>query len=549
MTHALKRLKCDDVTSGEDASLTWQMDENDSEIMKRRQGQFPSWKAPKKESIFSRLHDLAMEENISDTEMEVVPMGKMVSNSKPLASRSCGYESSDSAGSADTDEIISKASHKTSSERTPSAISKSSHKASERMPSVTPKPSHKTSSERTPSIVSKSSHKTSSPSVISESSHKTSSERTPSSVKNCLPKSRPVKTNSKKNHESDGSNSPYAADTEETPTKVPSKKRLTDLTPLSSPSVGKPPSVDSSDSDAVEEGRGPQFKFVKNKTVQGRCLKKSAKMSQPKTPPFRGLGMLLSEDENEDKERMRTSPLLSERKVLEPKSGKKQSPESPQSRGLTLLSDGREHSVLPATSPERTSDKVVNISPKLRKTVPDLKSFSSPSSSTSRQLQQKGVAPDLKNADDVLTTVRTPKGRESGFDSAHKQQLNKRSIEEFASGIEEGSPLAGSSHQSRRSRLEESDDSDLDDNDFELVGKKLEALAKRQQDKHTKADKGQQRGVSGPTSTTATGIHSTNKRKRSLVINIFPPFFFLPFTCCILVKTSILSFFLLPLFP
>ena len=524
MTHSLKRLKCDDVSSAENSgNLTWQLEENESEITKRRQGQFPSWQAPRKESIFSRLHGLAMEENISDTEMEVVPVGKMTSHSKMPFASGCGYESSDSAGSADTDEILSKASRKTSSQRTPSSITKSPHeKVSERTPSSVTRSSHEKLSEKTPSSITKSSHKKLSeqtPSSITKSPHEklSESERTPSRAKNCQLKASPVKTSNGKDYESDSSNSGDDADSEETPTltKVPSKKKATNLTSFSGPSIQKKAPVDSSDSDseAAEAGQGPQFKFVKNKTVQGRCLKKSVKMSQPKTPPFRGLGTLLSDEDNKgEEERRKVSTPSTEKKAPKTNSlTEKQAPKSPEIRGLNMPSHGRGDGLLRISSPERRSDKLLNASSKLnQKSSQDLKSVGSPNSSTSQLFQRKRVSEDCEDTDDVLTARRTPKRKE--------QELSKMTIEEFAGGIEEGSPLASSSRKS--SRLEGSDDSDLDDNDFELVGKKLEARAKQQQDRRTKTDKSQRGTSLDSTSSAAPGIRGTKKTKGSVVRSI-----------------------------
>ena len=330
-----------------------------------------------------------------------------------------------------------------------------------------------------------------------------------------------MKTSNGKYYESDGSNSGDDADLEETPTltKVPSKKEATDSTSLSGPSVRKKAPVDSSDSDsdseAAEAGQGPQFKFVKNKTVQGRCLKKSAKMSQPKTPPFRGLGMLSSdEDNNREEERIKVSTPSTEKKAPKTNSlAEKQAPKSPEIRGQNMPSHGRGDGLLLISSPERRSEKLLNASSKLnQKTSQDLKPFGSPNSSTSQLFQQKRVSEDCEDTDDALTAMRTPKRKE--------QELSKMIIEEFASGIEEGSPLASSSHKSQRSGFEGSDDSDLDDSDFELVGKKLEARAEQQQGRRTKTDKSQRGTSLDSTSSAAPGIHGTKKTKGSVVRSI-----------------------------
>ena len=101
--HCLKNFKSDDFDTEENCTLTWQIEEVDSENTKRRQGQFPAWKASHRESVSSAMKQLSSKDNISDTEMEIVPVEKSLTSNQPYA----GFYDSDSADSAHSGEVIS----------------------------------------------------------------------------------------------------------------------------------------------------------------------------------------------------------------------------------------------------------------------------------------------------------------------------------------------------------------------------------------------------------------------------------------------------------
>ncbi|KAK7102938.1 nucleolar protein 8-like isoform X2 [Littorina saxatilis] len=414
--HALKKLKSDDIaeSSAKSADLTWQMDVNDNDITKRRQGEFPAWDPPKKESLFSRLQSLAAEEHISDSDMEVVPVGKTAVKAKPLISTA--YDSSDSADSVDTDEIVTKASGKKSprtqpakptSKATPKKDTKSNHgnglafasseaaekagtkilqKKKQKVQSSNPTPkntpekdcnstldydSDSAGSADTDEIILKVSHKKSVVTKPSNTSNeagqsKTVSKKTPNEkgyssgdsdssenqgqtlkcktlgkkkgkggtlkppVKNKGLTSPTVSSAKKqaKMHKSqldsddseetqskrklikfakpkptsDSSGSDQDVSEEETPKPRDAKKSAKATKSLAS-DARKPAvfnsSVSEPDSDSSDTVKRPQFQFVKTATTQSKCLRKSAKLTQSKTPPFKGLSMLSSGDEME----------------------------------------------------------------------------------------------------------------------------------------------------------------------------------------------------------------------------------------------------------
>ncbi|KAL8581076.1 hypothetical protein ACOMHN_012727 [Nucella lapillus] len=154
----LKKLRSEDYDDAQQGSLTWELEENLSPIHRLRQGLGPPGQPPThhpardqastqnhqastqnhqastqnhrsslkppssllSDSFFSRLQGLAAQERVFHTEMEVVPIGHVPRHptgrahsgpdSRPRAHGA--YDSDSSAGSADTDDIVCRASGK-----------------------------------------------------------------------------------------------------------------------------------------------------------------------------------------------------------------------------------------------------------------------------------------------------------------------------------------------------------------------------------------------------------------------------------------------------
>lgn len=111
-THAVKKIKTDisendSMQTGDLSKLTWHMDIEDSEITKKRKGEFPKWEDPKKpRSLYSATGRKENIVNKSSAEEEFEIVGTSC-RTGPSWKQDDISDGNDSAGSADTDEIIS----------------------------------------------------------------------------------------------------------------------------------------------------------------------------------------------------------------------------------------------------------------------------------------------------------------------------------------------------------------------------------------------------------------------------------------------------------
>ncbi|XP_076447352.1 uncharacterized protein LOC143284528 [Babylonia areolata] len=479
MTHCIKKLKTDDYDPEEHCDLTWQLEENTSDINKRRQGQFPAQEPPQhpatpqqQTSLFCRLQGLASEQHVSDTEMEVVPVGKLQTVSKTPAPSA--YDSDDSAGSADTDEIVLKASGKKRTAANLNATAETSLKKKNLLKS---------------------------------------SVRGDDSAGHNTPSSKPPKT-------------PNSTRTKKEPLLKNGEQEVKDA--------------------KTEEKQKPQFQFAKTPKLKGRALKKSAKLNHSKTA---SVGNMLAEDasETDSEEAEIEGPTSS--------SQRKSSNKTPEFKGLGMLSgdSDSEDDVPSAQSPETGSRKSASKAPEFKADNKlELKASKTPDSKANKTPESKSKkTPDLKanktlaNKTPDLKANKTPdlktnKTSDSKANKTPKSKADKtpefKGLGVLSSDNEDAMPPARSPETGRsktkgsnlvtdpsspvmsasrkRSKPSSSDDSDLDDNDFEKVGKKLAAQALRQKGRgQNSAGKEPQGSVPGTSAALSAKTNVARKRK------------------------------------
>jgi hypothetical protein len=442
MTHQLKKLKSDenDNDLGSSATLTWAIqEEGESQISKKRQGIFPEQRSPKKgkpakprklvapkrgklgpqsetlssededdktpssaPTIASRLLTIAAEERVSDTEMEVVPVGKAVSESSARLAKSSGYDSDSSAGSADTDEILSNN----------SASKKGSKVASGKL---------KNSTKTSPKNVNKSVE----PSKKSEKKER--SEGRSAAAKQSKDQKSP------------------------TTTKKTALERMGDK---------------SEQTDKTAAVFQEQFKFVKP-TAQGKSFRKAASLAR--TPPFRGLGMLAEDDDVKNDPNVTPTPLDSPSNNKEEHDASKTMKKTQKK----VVVDTKKQLLDSKLSDSLETGKATNVPGSLSGPL-DIKS----------QKKMRGSKEITETAGEATTTKIVEVSR--------KRKTSELSVEHTNLATSPDStrvPDAMSIPSKKKKAVKQvpESDSDLDDNDFEKVGKKLAALAKQQEDRLSKS--------------------------------------------------------------
>lgn len=490
-THALKKIKADDFDNKSGPSLTWRMEVRDTEITKKRKGQFPPWQPSKKSSgdIVSRMHQLAAETHETDDELEVVSTTRMPG----FTSRLTGYQSdgSDSAGSADTDEIIAQSSKiksaKIGREKIEHDIPK--YNATSDANSTTKQNAEKLSKRKENGVVTSISKQTM-PVCTDRDTAQNSEKRTldsdsdsdsdsdengvmpPSSssiprpkfvkVDKCHMKAsvRPAKVGPKITTESSA-----ASDSDEGDKGTVSK---------SSTAVSKsnqPMPTDSDDSDSER----PQPKKKK---------KKQQKQNLQKVPEFKGLSML-SDYSDEDlvvkEPQKQTSDVFTKTPVVLAVVQETNKARPRHTDKISSDSSEEENDAFTQTHERKPrvalKDQIVVVETQkfMKSPAKSLSSAKSQSPTGNQSARSHHPTPDLDDddsadTDDILSasaSKRKPQPRRKTALSEQRLFSNSEAtLDEFDSG------LAEPSRRHRHAHLD-SDDSDFDSNDFELVAKKI----------------------------------------------------------------------------
>ncbi|KAK7499570.1 hypothetical protein BaRGS_00009222 [Batillaria attramentaria] len=485
-THALKKIKTDDFDTNRNTDLTWQMEVKDTEITKKRMGQFPLWQPSKKASgdISGRLHQLAAETNASDEELEVVSTARTPSvqahHQRDYDSDGSDSDGSDSAGSADTDEIIAQSSKKKSLK--PSKVTSADDTSKQNGTSPASEKRKRNQKEIVTSSGDGGAQSNAGKRLITAQPTLPSAVPKPKFVKvekpaarasrqvqQTVPVVRSVAASGSSSDSDDASEDSMGNNSARQP--LAHKVPVFDELDMSS---------DSNDSDDASQAK--KSKKGKNK----------GKPTPQKIPEFRGLSMLsdysdeeaeMGESETKSRNSFERTHMAGARSSLsqhsdnsvssDTGSGSEDSGDSTTNSGQTL-SQSKPSAVSKETNSSKLGE-VVHLSPR-------------------KHLPAAGSGDGSEDTDDILSAsadkrklVTQPKA--SALREGRTAAVTKGAVtlDEFDSGLADHTRT-----RTRKSMHMESDDSDFDSNDFELVAKKLAASLQNKGD--SKSSKPQQTG-------------------------------------------------------